>query len=657
MNLLHNLPHRLDSPMITTLFGVQAEDHDIHQNYREIILRLLHKILPDSFFEERFSEEEKILFQTTLLKKITPIIAHSTIRIIPGTLSFFFLCSYRASSFKFFFEMISRWLNPGRRLNVLLVYAADFKLTKLSEETYTICEVMIEVRNQEEFEEIQGNFPLIESELLLGLPSAFYAQRILEIKGVSADDKTASIQEFISSLIQRFPSVYDQHIFSEMQHVLVTCGDEFKSRRQARHLARIIWVQYLFRNLLKESTKNPAFQCHVNTKIFRTTIRSKVGRRKVLGIFAAVHLLKDQKAVSEKQFLKTIQSLVPTVQSVEHSFFIHRLGAENICLSYIEIEKIDGSSFSSQELVKLRTKLAFFLRNQIEHRLYPMFNHQNEEEVMRNILTLADQIRYLRDIPQVLIHFNEQSYTHLSFTVVLARVLKKETRSLIDCFQSVTTVLKYRLDRKKIVGYLRKKYPKEASVFRLKLPKERFVREDQSIDLYKARQFVVQELSKVIGEFRDYNGGMISKQYEILTEIHSMIEIKEKEHEFLLEDLFYNLNPFVFRALISPFIFKKMFEIVLTGISSYKHEKYYFQKTDELETLFFLIITDQMELKERLVELFLSFTAGSADFVFSKLQLYGSHYLCGCVQTQDTDKKKAILKEITKQLDDGAEIR
>lgn len=657
MNLLHNLPQHLDSPLITTLFGAQIEDHEIHQNYRQIILRLLHKILPHSFFEHRASEEESVLFQTNLLKKITPIISHSAIRVIPGTLSFFFLCGYRASSFKFFFEMISRWLNPGRRLNVLLVYAADFKLTKLSEESYTICEVMIEVKNQEEFEEIQGNFPLIESELLLGLPSAFYAQRILEIKGISADDKTAKIQEFISSLIQRFPSVYDQHIFSEMQHVLVTCGDEFKSRRQARHLGRIIWVQYLFRNILKESIKSDPFHCHVNTKIFRTTLRGKHSRKKVLGIFAAVHLLKDQKAVSEKQFLKTIQSLVPTVESVEHSFFIHRLGAENVCLSYIEIQKMGGASFSSQELIKLRSKLSFCLKNQIEHRLYPVFNHQNEEELMRNILTLADQIRYLRDIPQVLISFNEQAYTYLSFTVILARVLKKESCPLIDYFQSADTILEYRFDRKKIVGYLRKKYPKEASVFRLKLPKEGFVREDQSIDLYKARQFVVQELIKIIGEFRDYNGGMISKQYEILTLIRSITEINEKEHELLLEDFFYNLNPVVFRALIDPFIFQKMFLVLLKGIDSYKNEKYNLDLVEDGEKIFILIITDNNGLKDKIIELFLAFTLVSADFVFSRVQVYGNYCLCCLIQTQDQEKKKNILKKIRTTLEDGAETR
>ena len=95
-----------------------------------------------------------------------------------------------------------------------------------------------------EFEEIQRNFPIIETEIGLGIHSEFYAQRILEIKGLSTDDKTALIQGFIAFLVKRFPYHYDTDVFTEMQHVLVTCRDDFKAARKPRHLSRIISIQY-----------------------------------------------------------------------------------------------------------------------------------------------------------------------------------------------------------------------------------------------------------------------------------------------------------------------------------------------------------------------------------------------------------------------------
>ena len=97
-----------------------------------------------------------------------------------------------------------------------------------------------------EFEEIQRNFPIIGTEIALGIHSEFYSHSIMDIKGLSADDKTALIQDFIAFLVKRFPTYYDRDVFTEMQHVLVTWRDDFKATRNARHLSRIISIQYLF---------------------------------------------------------------------------------------------------------------------------------------------------------------------------------------------------------------------------------------------------------------------------------------------------------------------------------------------------------------------------------------------------------------------------
>lgn len=649
MNQLFKIIEPSNAPFITTLFDSPSGDKESNQNYREVILRLLKKILPRPFFEELASEEETRRHQALVLKEAVPIISHTIIASIPGTLSFFFLSQFRASSFKFFFEMISRWLTPGRRLNVVLVYAADFQLTRLNDETYTICEVMIEVTNQLELEEIQRNFPLIESEISLGISSAFYAQRILEIKGLTADDKIALIHEFISLLIKRFPEVYDQHVFAEMQHVLVTCRDEFKANRQARHLGRIISIQYLFRNSLKRSMKEASPRRHVNIKIFRAMIKTATGPKQVLSIIAGVNLLRDQKAFGEKHLLKAVQHLLPFVKSVEDSFFIHRLGSENICLSYLEVEKKEGGQFSSAEIQKLRKELSLCLKNRIEHRLYPLFTHRNEEEVMRNILILTDQIRYLRDIPQVLINFDEQVHAHLYFNIILARVLKPESVSIADLFKEAETVIEYFHDRKKMIGYVRKKYPKEATVFRLKLPRESFLRSDQSIDLYKARQFVVHELSKVVGEFRDYNGGMISKQHEMLSTIRLLLNEVGEYDDLLLEDFFYSLTPVVARALLDPIAFKILFLMLLEGIKDYNHQGTYMKFHQESLGAFVMVITDELAIKDRLFGVVGALHISSTELVFAQVRSHGS-FCVGYICTGHSQDKKDSLFEAVRGL-------
>lgn len=647
MSNAHNPP---DSLVITTLFDLPEEDGVNNRNYRDVILRTLKKILPADFFECKESNEATFRHQKRILQQVIPLITCSNTRKFPGTLSFFALSKYRSNSFKFFFEMISRWLTPGRRLNVVLVYATDFRLTHLSEEVYTICEVMISVADRAEFEEIQRNFPIIETEIALGIHSEFYAQRILEIKGLSTDDKTALIQGFIAYLVKRFPRHYDRDVFTEMQHVLVTCRDDFKTARQARHLSRIIGIQYLFRKALREAIKKNAHRRHLSLKVFRSLIQTPTGRKRVLSVIVGVNFLRDQETFGEKHLLKAIQHYIPSVVAVEHSFFIHKLGSENICISYIEVEKKDGANFTFAEIRKLRRELPANLKNRIEHRLHNVFMPRNEEEVMRNILTLTSQIKYVRDIPQVLITFDEQAYAHLYFTVILARLLKPESCSISDLFKRSETFVEYLHDRTKIMGYVRKRYAKEATVFRLKLPKEGFLRADHSIDLYKARQTVVHELSKVLGEIRDYNGGMISKQHELLSAIRALLSDLKDYDELLLENFFYSLAPVIVRALIDPSAFKTLFLMLLEGIKEFKQEGYYLKFQVEPYNVFALIIVEDFSIKDHIHRAIQDLHIPSTELAYAHVKTHGNicvGYIC-CAH--DPQKKEQFFQAITQTL-------
>ena len=59
-------------------------------------------------------------------------------------------------------------------------------------------------------------------------------------------------------------------------------------------------------------------------------------------------------------------------------------------------------------------------------------------------------------------------------------------------------------------------------------------------------QVVVSELSRILGEFRDFNGGMISKQNELLTDVRAHLENKGiRYNEIHLENFFYSLAPVI----------------------------------------------------------------------------------------------------------------
>jgi len=636
---------------ITTLFESSEGDAVNNQHYHEIILCILKKILPSDFFQELESEEATWRQQQQILKQVIPLITCSSTRNFPGAFSFFVLSKYRSNSFKFFYEMISRWLVPGRRLNVVLVYASDFRLNHLSDEIYTICEVIISIATTNEFEEIQKNFPVIGSEISLGLHSEFYAQRILEIKGLSADDKTAMVQGFIAHLTKRFPHIYDTDVFTEMQHILVTCRDDFKSLRQPRHLSRIISVQYLFRKALREAIKKSSHRRHLSLKIFRSFIRQGSGRKRVLSLLVGVNFFRDQETFGEKNLLRAIQQYIPSAQSVENSFFINKIGSENICISYIEVEKKEEGEFTIAEIRKLRRELPTSLKNRVENRLHPVFMPRNEEEIMRNILVLSNQIKYVRDIPQVFITFDEQAYSHLYFTIILARVIKAEDQPISELFKKANSFVEYLHDRTKVMGYVRKRYAKEVTVFHLKLPKDNFLRADHSIDLYKARQTVVSELSRVMGEIRDYNGGMISKQHELLSVIRRLlIDVKDYD-ELLLENFFYSLAPVVVRALLDPKAFKILFTMLLEGIKEHTSDQHYVKLYVEPYNIFALIIVEDPYIKDQIHRAIQELHIPSTELAYAHVKVHGSicmGYIC-CAR--DSSKKEELFQVIEQALE------
>lgn len=651
------MPNSLHSLSITPLFASPFGDDRSDRFYRDAILRTLKKILPVEFFEFKIEDEISRHHLLGILEKATPLITHSAIENFPGNLSFFAFAKFRPNSFKFFFEMISRWLAPGRRLNIVLVYAADFRLNQLSDDVYTLCELMINVIDLAEFDEIQRNFPVIATEIALGLQSEYYSYRILEIKGLTADDKNAVIQAFIAFLVKRFPTHFDTDVFTEMHHVLVSCRDDFKAARKARHLSRIISIQYLFRKGLRESLKKNSHRRHLHLKIFRALIRTKTGPRRVLSFLVGINFIKEQESFGEKNLIKAIQHCIPSAQMVVDSFLVHRLNSENICLAYIEVEKKDGSSFSSAEIRKLRRELPGNLKNRVEYRPHSVFMPRNEEEVMRNILTLANQIKYVRDIPQVSITFDEQAHSHLYFTVILARILKTESSSIADLFKKNQCVAEYLHDRTKLMGYVRKKYAKEVTVFRLKLSKDGFLRSDHSIDLYKARQMVVSELSKALGEIRDFNGGMISKQHELLSNIRGLLserDIKDYD-ELLLENFFYSLAPVV-RTLLEPRAFTTLFVMLLEGLKEYKLENDYFKFLNESYHQFALVIIEDFTLVDQIRRAVDEINIPQAELACAYIKTHGYACLGYICCAHDSRKKEEFHHVITDTLKISAQV-
>lgn len=583
-------------PRITTVFDASTE-LPASQLYGDVIRRTIKRILPEAVFNS--VDEERKQLSLAKLRDLLPLITWSEFEAVPFNLSFYLLCNYRANAFKFFFELISRWLVPGKRLNVVLFFAVDFRFPDLSEEVYTIAEVMVRIDNHKDVETINRHLSMIGTEIRLGVSSYYHASRILEIKGLSSDEKITLIQENMAIVLRRLASVFDEDIYSEMQHFLVNSNEKFKNIHEYQHMSRIICFYYLFRKSLREKINLNPDKRHLNIKFLNTRLHLPHEIKKVLGVLIGVNL-GDHDFFEQKQLLRAIQTVIPNVEEVEDSFLVNVSRKDSIRILYIEVKKGDGSDFSIAEVKHLRRDLPSELKGRIERRLHPIFMPRNEEEIMRNIVTLSYQLKFIRDIPQVIISFDEQTDETITFTVIFLRILKQGVKSIQEEFKQANTFLTYFQDRSKIVGYLRKKYAKEATVFRVGLEQHQFLREDHSVDLYKARLVVVTELARIFGDIRDYNGGMISKQNELFRALNELLGGVAAYNQLLLENFFYSINPVVMRSVLEPLPLKILFLLLLDALEDgfIEHANYSIKFQQEAEILFMIITANDPSFKE-----------------------------------------------------------
>lgn len=518
-----------------------------------IIRNGLRKVFsPDGFFLEE--EGDRVCFSPIV--KILPFSQGLGFSII-------LISSFYSGVERFFYEMISKWLVPGKRQRLSSFSYSNFSFSSKPLQRFSYCEARFFCQDILECDMILRAFSQIESEIELGALSLYQGNRILDLKGQFSSEKNSLIQERISALIHRRPKDFDYDVFGQMQHFLVGCGEGFKEIREPTHLSRIVYVFYLFKKVLKKNTETDREKRHISFKVSQVRLHTPFGIKKVMGIFLGLNFLKSHEIFEERHLIKALKDHLEEIRVVDGSQFMYFQKEERLHILYLEIEKENGREFSFEEVLYLRNRFPGALENQIEKLMPVVFMPRNEEEVMKNILILSLQLKYIKDLPQAFISFEEQSDSELTFTVILLRVLPSEQGiSVREMFKKNSTGFSFVEDRVKKLGVIRKKYWKEATVFRLRVLKSLYMRKDHSVDLLKARQDVVKEIQQTVGEFRDYNGGMIANQVDNLYAFKRLFLSFEAKDDLEIENFFHSIFPVEMRSVIDPFLLKILYGLL-----------------------------------------------------------------------------------------------
>lgn len=531
--------------------------------YRDGAQDLIRRLVPADLLEDG---GHSLPAQRARFADLLPLITWSDLSRAPCALSVLMLCKYRLNACNFFYDMVGRWLLPQKRVNVELFFASDVRLPHLSDDLLSVAEIVVHLKSAQDVEEVRRNLHAIETEIRLGVVSNYHARRILEFKGLSADGKTAMIQEKIGSLIQSHSKDFDQGIFSQMQQFLIRVREDFKTLRDYHHISRIISNLHSLRKFIEQNAKVYPNKRHVIFKFLKTKLTPSAHKEKhVLGILAGLNFLREHEVFETGHLISAIQKNLPFVRLVDGSSFVDKneFALQTI---YLEIEKPDASEFTLEEIQLLKISLPDQIKGHIEQLAHPIFMPRNEEEVLRNIMELSKQLRFVGDLPQIILSFDEQKGDDLCFTVILLRVISEQEPGLQELFITKKSALKYIPDRVRRVGHIRRKYVKEATVFRTTVPTAQFLRADRSIDLIKAREYILSEVSCAIGQVRDYNGGMIYKLTESLNALKA--SLGKTADPILLEKFFYAIVPIEMRSSLDTEPLKQFFLTLLQSIKT-----------------------------------------------------------------------------------------
>lgn len=634
---------RLKSIDIEPVFDypMPSERLDTHIH---LIEKTILSIIPDQLL---FKNQQAV---EIWMGKNLPFIKWSECKSSPDCLTIYLLCKpiREVKTQNFFIDLLKRWLLPNNEIDIISHWSMRFHFPDDFDSIYFVCEINVLVESGQDYQTMQQNLPLIAKELISGISSWKYAKYILENKNLLYDRKISLTNQDLIRLLEKRPNYFDLSIFTEINRFLALTSESFRKERPYRHVTRLACSLYLLRKTLKRWLSSFPEKRHLYIRFVPTTLNFTFGNKPALGLVIGVNLFDQHEFFNEKHIVAGVKKFIPNVQSVKNTFYSYQEPKDNIRTIYFEIEKKDGKKFSLQEVKELKENLTNELKGHIEKLIPALFLTRNEEEIMRNILILSQELKYVSDFPQIHISFEYQSIEHLTFTIVLVRICKPHTEPIEKLLRNFDSKLNFSVERTQTIGFLRKRYPKEANVFRLKIKKtDEFFRKDSSVNLLLARKAALSIIEGAFGHVRDFNGGMLLKQGESFSNLKKLYPKIPTSSQDLLETFFYSINPIEMQTRVDPSLLKKFSKLFLDQLSKdlKKRDSYHFDVKEEKKHLIVMIRASETKIREEIQN-----ALGTKKFsiISTQVNFQGAYSLGYIFPAKEESEKNHYLKLVKK---------
>ncbi len=364
------------------------------------------------------------------------------------------------------------------------------------------------------------------------------------------------VYEKVLKLLHRFPDSFDASIFHDLFLLYLLSTKKYLDHRNPGHLFRLVLsITRLHKKLFHATTSHP-HRRHFEIRFLPTSLVFPFASKPVLGCLIGFNTLDRNELFDEENVLLALHKHLPDLRIVKESAYTHTSQHKDLKILYLEIEKKDGTPFTLSEQKILKEKLRETVKYSIQTLAPVIFARPNEEELYKNILILSQEIQTLDDPPQAYITLDHQTGKDIVFCVTLVYISPFHHFSLKEHFTDCLFIS----ELLSTVRHLEESHPVEAHVLRLHLPRDvSILRSDGSLDFYAARRKVTDLIKSAIGEFRDYNGGIIIKQQELLQEFKEKFLEISKQNPELLETFFYAIVPLHKQAILQVNLLSGLF--------------------------------------------------------------------------------------------------
>ncbi len=425
--------------------------------------------------------------------------------------------------------------------------------------------------------------------------------------------------ENLNRWIDRFSQFIDNSIINDLVLFFSLAKKKYLDHRNPEHLARLVLSIYHTRRKILSASSLHSSTRHLMIRWLPTNLLFPFSFKPVLGCLIGFNLMNRCELFDEENILVSLQKHFPSLQFVKESYYSHTSQNENTRICYFEVEKKDGSRFTLSERRAIINNFSGKIKNSIQKLIPSMFMKLNQEEIYKNILILSQEITSINDLPQVCITLDQHTGKEIVFHITLVQISAQQRFHFKDHILGNPFILERTLPVRHLDGH-----QIEASLFKLYLQYEpSLIRSDGSLDFYAARQKATTLLLTSIGEFRDYNGGLLIKQQELLFSLKQNLPQQVTQDSELMETFFHALVPLEKQALLDPNVLSALFIHYINHRQEKLTDGFSFKIHHEPQRIYLSIRSDQSSIRDTLNTVLRNHLSTPKEWAYNILETSG----------------------------------